>query len=354
MSGDWIREAVKRIKAERISHRSYEQTVGDVFNALAVAQNGELVVVVGPSRVGKSRAIVEAVNAAVGRPSEFSNRRPYVLIEAENASTQGTFSTKSFMRAACEAIQHPFYGVAHESDPWRERLDAKISRTSEGMLRDAFEHALRLLKTRFVVIDEAHHVAYVARNKGNAIAVLDSWKCLANKTGVVLCLVGSYQLLDMIAQAPHLLGRQRPVEFPRYRIENREDIIAFEQILKVWSGLLRFEEGQSLRTWNRYLFEHTFGCAGHLSMWLRAALGFARSRRLEVLNEDALRATCLPACQEQEIAAEILRGEHSIQVGEQHKEASSRATHVSQVNTKPRKRKPFQRATQRFRLKGRG
>lgn len=349
MSEDWIQEAVDQIISERIAHGSYVRAVGDAFNALAVAQGGELVVVVGPSRVGKSRAIAEAVNAAVGRQPENESGRPYVLIEAENASTQGTFSTKSFMRAACEAVKHPIYGSASENDPWRERLDARINRTPEGMLRDAFEHALRILKTRFVIIDEAHHVGYVARTNSKAIAVLDSWKCLAAKTSVVLCLVGSYQLLDLISQAPHLLGRQRPIDFPRYRIDNPDDLIAYERLLAAWGRSVRFSEGQSLRTWNRYLFEHTFGCAGHLSMWLRAALGLTRSRQLGVLTEEVLRATCLPAAQEKEIAAEIIRGEESIGVRERHKGEDD----AKEVTSKPGKRKPFQRATQRFKRDGR-
>lgn len=348
MSEAWIQAAVEQIKTEKINHRSYTRAVADIFNALAVAQGGELIVVVGPSRVGKSRAIAEAVKSAVGSHAHSETLSPYVVIEAENASTQGTFSTKSFMRAACEAVRHPIYGVAHESDPWRERLDARINRTPEGMLRDAFEHALRIRKTRFVVIDEAHHVAYVAGTRAKAVAVLDSWKCLANKTGIVLCLVGSYQMLDMIAQAPHLLGRQRPIEFPRYRLESPDDLIAFEQLLEAWSRPVRFERGQSLRTWNQYLFTHSFGCAGHLCMWLRAALGFVNSRQQEVLSEDAFRATRLPADQEKEIAAEILRGEQSI--GARPGGTSASTTDKSDAT---RRRKPFQRATQRFKRNGR-
>lgn len=352
MSNEWILAAVELIKTERIAHRSYTRAVGDIFNALAVAQAGELVVVVGPSRVGKSRAITEAIKSAVGSHARSETMRPYVVIQAENASTQGTFSTKSFMRAACEAVRHPIYGVALESDQWRERLDARINRTPEGMLRDAFEHALRILKTRFVVVDEAHHVAYVG-TFANAAAVLDSWKCLADKTNVVLCLVGSYKLLEIIAEAPHLLGRQRPIEFPRYRLENPEDLIAFEQLLETWSRPIRFERGQSLRTWNQYLFTHSFGCAGQLSMWLRSALGFANSRQQEVLSEEAFRATRLPAHQEEKIAEEILRGEQSIGAQERRGGPEGAGILTTDGGHLRRQRKPFQRTTRRFKRNGR-
>lgn len=248
------------------------------------------------------------------------------------------------MRAACEAIGHPIYGVADDDDPWRVKLDARIHKTPEGMLRDAFEHALRTFHTRFWIIDEAHHVGYVRGGEQAAAKVLDSWKCLASKTDVVLVLVGSYQLLRILALAPHLLGRQRPIEFPRYRSDRPEDLMAFEQILFAYSRHLRFaDETTSLRTWNRLLFEHSLGCVGHVSKWLRACLGRMNSRELDVVTEAHLKATQLPAMQEAEIAAEIVRGERAIATNESPPppETPSRKTSTASA------RKPFQRATRR-------
>jgi len=351
MTAHWSQSAIEKIKVLRVAHVRYEVVVGDVFNALAAALPGEVVVVVGPSRVGKSCAITEALDLIFGHSQFDAYTRPHVLIQAENASTLGAFSTKAFMRAGCEAIEHPLYGVAARDDPWREKLDARIQRTSEGMLRSAFEHGLQKLKTRYVVVDEAHHVGYVPK-PGAAVAILDSWKCLAQKTQTVLVLVGSYALLDILAQAPHLLGRQRPVEFPRYRQEQQEDLLAFAQVLEAWSAPLRFEEGvMSLRKWERLLFTHSFGCIGHLSMWLRSALARAGSRNCDIFSEALLLQTCLPASQEKEIAAEIFRGEQAFRAAE---------TLLLPPNPPEKKaparkstRKPFQRATRRFPYQGR-
>jgi len=347
MSACWALQAAEKIAGQRVEHRNYCQAVERILNALGIAQPGEVVVVVGPSRVGKSRAVAQAVSRCVRLPVG-SDGKPFVIVQAENASTLGAFSTKAFMQALCRAIEHPIYGMAEPDDPWGSRIHARLHRTPEAMLRDAVEHGLLLLGTRYLVVDEAHHVGYAGSNGANALAVLDSWKCMAHRTNTVLCLVGSYQLLDILARAPHLLGRQRLIEFPRYRANDSEDIKAFGQILQAWSTLFRFDDPQTtLRSWRRLLFTHSFGCIGHLSKWLRSTLGEISAGKLNAVTESLLRSTRHPASQEAAIAAEIEAGELAI--------SRSDLPVVARSNDTPRKtsRKPFQRATRRFDIDGR-
>lgn len=347
MSGHWALEAAERIASQCIEHSNYRRAVDSVFNALSIAQPGEVVVVVGPSRVGKSRAVAQAV-ARSARPRDGCQEKPFVIVQAENASTLGAFSTKAFMQALCRAIEHPIYGMAEPDDPWGGRIHARLHRTSEAILRDAVEHGLLLLNTKYLVVDEAHHVGYAGSHGSNALAVLDSWKCLAHKTCTVLCLVGSYQLLDILANAPHLLGRQRLIEFPRYRITDPEDVFAFTQILQVWSSLLRFEDPSlSLRSWNRLLFVHSFGCIGHLSKWLRSSLGEAVACDLDSISEHLLRATRHPASQEAAITAEIEVGERAIA------KCDMPLAKPPAGLVRPSTKKAFQRKTRRFDIGGR-
>ncbi|AVP98904.1 hypothetical protein C7S18_17725 [Ahniella affigens] len=312
MNNDWKLRAAESLATTKIQHHHYERAVNDLFNALAVALPGEVVVIVGPSRVGKSRALAEALNLLVGT-LERGNESPVIKIDAENAGRNGAFSTKDFMRSACEAIGHPIYGFAGSDDPNGMKLAARIERTSEGMLRSAFEKFVVAKSIQYVCVDESHHIEYIQGGSKNAAKVLDSWKCLAHKTQTVLVLVGSYRLLGLLALAPHLLGRQRPIEFPRYREENPDDLEAFEAILTTLSNQLRLgAERQDLRQWNELLFNWSLGCVGHLALWLRTALGRIASRGLSSLNRETLEQTRLPASQAAQILAETLQGEHDI------------------------------------------
>ncbi len=344
----WIHAAIEAIKNQRVEHAHYSHAVARVFNAVAVAKPGEVVVVVGPSRVGKSSAVAEAIRLAARPTLEMPKSTPTVWVEGENASTDGKFSTKMFMWECCKSIAHPIYGVRSDDDPFGYRLEARIPRTTEGALRSAFEYALVNQSTKYLVIDEAHHVAYSGTRGNSAVAILDSWKCLAQKTGVVLVLVGAYQLLDIMTLSPHLLGRQRPIEFPPYYEDDAIERRAFQQLLKTYSQLLRFEEpDQSLMSWTNYIMEGSFGCLGHLSLWLRATLGELLASDGTAFSLDALRHSQLPANQAHAIAAEMQRGARSL---------ASALEGIDSTPTPLKKagsRRPFQRATKRFPLDGR-
>ncbi|WP_440224485.1 AAA family ATPase [Dokdonella sp. MW10] len=358
-----IRTALEAVLEVRIQHAHFLRAVDELFNAMVSVRPGEVVLAVGPSRVGKTSAIAEALERIYGPSAERGlNRIPYVLVEAGNTSGGGAFSTKAFMWDACKAIKHPFYGSPTPDDPQGDKLHHRIYRTPESVLRSAFEHATSAMGTQFFVIDEAQHFKYVA-GRGRAEAVLNSLKCLANTTGMVLVLVGSYELLDMLCLAPHMIGRQVTIEFPRYRADLAHDRKAFRGVLAAWSKLLPFDQpATSLLTWTKFLHEQTFGCVGLLSVWLRAALASALSANESTFTLAALSRTRMAFGFKDAIQREIDRGEQLI--GELRGEVDlpapgSGGNPVDQSGSNgaqppsPRKKKPFKRESKRHPLGGR-
>ena len=361
-SADWAPVAIDALKATKVLHRNYENARKQLTVASRAVMKGELIVLVGPSRVGKTRCLKDALN--IREPNEPSDdqRMPVVVVEASNDSRNGEFSTKAFMAACLRAIRHPIYGVPDEDDPWEERLQAKIHRTPEGTLRAAFERAIGLRQTERGVFDEAHHVRYAPGGDAAAARILDSYKCLANRTNINLVLAGSYQLLDLLLLAPHLLGRQIPLEFPRYRADVRDDVAAWQQVLRTFSKHLVFDKGESLCDWGNYLFEGSQGCVGQLLSWLRAALTALLTSNGDVMSRDLLERTRKPAAQEQSILAEIVRGEQ--QLARVKRAVAQRETHSESRDTngaaagkedkrKVQARTPFQRKSRRNPVGGR-
>ena len=361
MIDDGVGQAIESVEKVKILHRSFSETRSRLSAACRTIFCGEVIVLIGPSRVGKTRCIRDALGVpSLNVPDDEGVLRT-VVVDAGNDSKGGEFSTKGFMAECLRAIHHPIYGIADAADPWGERLHARLYRTSEATLRGAIETAIERRGTEYFVIDEAHHVRYAPGGDAAAARILDSYKCLANRTRIKLILAGSYQLLSLLTLAPHLIGRQQSLEFARYRIESERAVMAWEQVLRHYSKAISFESGQSLSTWNRYLFEGSLGCVGGLSRWLRASLVAMQIEGSSNLNQRVLERCRLPLVQESALLAEIVEGERMMlrmNEGERRSTVIASSTAAGNSNSSNEganksMRKPFQRASRRNRLGGR-
>ena len=351
----WIRPSIQLFNTSSLAHHLFKSTCGSVLSAIDAMAPGDVMALIGPSRVGKTmlcRAVQSQLGNAVPDESGFM---PVVLVEAENAAMNGEFSTKGFVADALTAIQHPFYGDASSLADWNVDVQTRVKRTAETMLRSAFEKALRLRKSSVVVVDEAQQIGYARGGNASAARILDSLKCLGNKTGVKIILSGTYELAHLLPLAPHLLGRQRPIEFRRYLNDDsdRED---WEDVLLVFSEHLRFRSNdESLLDFSDVLYEGTHGCVGLLSKWIRASLGGLLASGGEFFSEELLHASRLPLSHEQVLLEEIMIGESLLRSkgsGPSQGPTSERRKQQAKGQRK-RRRKPFQRTSKRLPEKGR-
>jgi hypothetical protein len=358
MNIDEVQQLAKRISDSCVNHANFDQAVKDIQTQLLILQPGEILSIVGPSRVGKSQATRRAFEDAV---RDAPPHRSVVWIDNENSQAEGQFSTKAFMLEACKAINHPIYGQQHSmTAEGQARLQSHLARTPEAIFREAFERGLGELGTRYLVVDEAHHVMYARGGVAAASRILDSWKCLAQKTGVVLVLIGSYALTDIMQGVPHLIGRQRrPIEFPRYKSSTAAGILAFDAVLATYSKGLPFAKpNTSLRTWNRQLFEGSLGCVGHLSLWLRSALAWTCAHHGTHLTRLAFESVTFLQSHFRELLAEIEEGEKkmtSVQLNHGSHKAPANASAQGECPSEPEPdltkvpaaRRPFTRKTRR-------
>lgn len=355
VTADWIPFAQDELEKLKVDHRNYKLTRNHVATICRAMFRGELFVLVGPSRVGKTKCSRDALNIPDRNiPDEHGNMCT-VIVEAKNDGPSGEFSTKAFALECLRAIHQPIFGTEFEDDPWGKKGDEIRDKAPERKLWSAFEHALKLRKTEYLVIDEAHHVRYTRGGDRAAARVLDSWKCLCNRTKVKLVLIGSYELLSLLALAPHLLGRQLLLEFPRYRSDKRSDVEAWEQLLRRFSEVLKFNAGESLSTWNRTLFEGSLGRTGGLSIWLRSSLAKMQAEGLSYITLDILEATRSPVLHESAILEEIVQGERNLlryHAPTRTQAAAQSSSALIATQTK-RKSTPFRRKPKRNPINGR-
>lgn len=318
----WANEAIEKVENLRIPHRNYEIAKLDISSALLTMVPEEMLLIVGPTGAGKSLLAKQLRPMILGAAGATEGKHaPVITMSAMSASVNGKFSTKDFALTAMQAVRHPFYAL--EQEGWRDskRLSL-VDRTAQGVFRVALKNAFAELHTKFWVIDELQELKHIPGGIKGMSAFMDSLKGSVVDTKVRIIAISTYEILRVLLQSTHLLRRKIQVHFPRYRSDTKEDVIAFDQILKVFSECIRFEGSKSLRDWNEYLFRGSLGCIGLLVPWLRDALRMAwisNSRTLQFSHFECRRRS---ASELGAIEAEILEGEELLRNGDTGEEIS--------------------------------
>lgn len=337
----------------KIQHKNWQEAINLLFALLLSASAGEIISIVGPTRSGKTRILQELQRLLNGpdQPSGSAYQATaYVLVD--NDGNNGRFSTKSFVWDALVAIKHPdFYGVM-DSDG----ISRKFDRTSEAAMKKAFITGAKYRKVKYLFFDEAQHVDYVGKGADAPHMVLDSWKNMAKQVGVVLVLAGTYPMLEILRNSPHLIGRQYKVHLPRY-YDTEPELNEFASIVEQYACHLPQELiGENLIEHTVYLHKYSFGCIGHLRKWLQHAAILASQTRskidLNVLEQTRLTDDDLLAIGNEIMAGEeILLRELEFPVQQVQLEASEKTKKVVKNNqrvpfkAKPRRYKPDERNT---------
>ncbi len=342
----WAIKSIDKIKKLHLSHRNWNRAISQAHAMLISSSAGEVVCITGPSRGGKSRLVDELERLLTcGINLSNSDYMTVVKILATNCSVGGTFSSKAFTLRALDAVKHPFYSDNNSNAAdWGASFYKQLGRTPETVLRPALEAAIKNRKTKYIFIDEAQHVLHSRGGKKDAAAILDSWKCLAQSTGVVLVLVGAYPLLDAMALSPHMIGRKHQVHIPRYQYV-KNDLKSFLGLLESYSKFVKLKpDVESLKIYASYLYDGSLGCIGLLEAWIREALSYALANNEDYLLLEHFEMSFKVETDRRMVAAEIKNGERFL-LSEESKVSEIKEKTLKKKNG--RKKKPFEKNPKR-------
>ena len=300
-------EAGEALKSLNVKHPIWNRTLDLALSHIMLAAPSEVVCIVGPSRVGKSRLSLD-IRRLLNPPTVgiYDRQSLSIGVRASNCARNGSFSTKAFVAKALQELQHPIFGVQKNV----KDKDSSIGRVSEHEMWLALERGLPAAGKRYMFVDETQNILRATGKNGPA-AILDAWKCVAEDAGVVLVLTGTYPLHSALQTAGHVVGRKGAVHFPRYQV-TREDVAGFNQILRTYSKYLPLaSEIGDLNRYSQFFYTGSLGCIGLLERWLRFALSVAMADiadiTLEMLKQSRLCDSDLRA-----ISREILEGEELV------------------------------------------
>src|SRR5258708_28505487 len=254
-----------------ISHPRLQEALETIIQAIcppgegaSVRRPGTMVLVIGPSRVGKTTLIRLLEERLLAKTKELMASDPsFIPFASILAAGPGTnrFEWAEYYRAVLRALHDPF-------------VDGKVARIRTRELREAMETALCERKPRAIIVDEAHHLAKAASGR-RLQDQLDHLKHFENETGVSHILVGTYEMRPFRKVNAQLACRGIDIHFSRYDARDEEDATTFQSVLWALQRQLPVEKEPDLLKHWEFLYARSIGCIGLLKMHLNRALNLA-------------------------------------------------------------------------------
>lgn len=309
----------KALQSLRIRHTRIKDVMEELDCLIYPGSQDSILMVCGPTGVGKStlaKHIVSVENERSASEMEAdAGFLPAVYVEAL-ASGEDEFSWRLFYQNVLEQLDGeldmPRYEFGIDAETGRMFATKGSKNRTLGALRSSVERALRERRTRFLVIDEAAHIIQQSR-RDKLKTQLNTLKSLANRSGVQIVIVGSYDLFQLMSLSGQLARRTHVLHLERYRQDNDRDLRAFRACVQKFQEAAGPIWGQSLMPYADVLHENTLGCIGTLSAVLTRAAKLAQSKGGWTIEH--LRTALLSELQRQQILEEILDGEAAINPG---------------------------------------
>ncbi len=302
-----------------VAHTVLKEVDEAVMQAIEQPAGTSLVFVFGPTGVGKTTLLLHIqkrlIEASQKDRQEEKGHIPVASMEAA-ASDSRNFDWKEYYRRALMTLNEPLIGhkVDYPSRSSRRNRNGHMifnAKPATSELRLALEDALRYRRLRAFIVDEAQHLTKMASGR-KLQDQLDCVKSLANMTGTVHLLVGTYELLTLRNLSGQLSRRSADVHFRRYRADSAADAKAFQSVLWDFQRHLPVaQEPELLRHW-QYCYERTIGCVGVLKTWLMKSLAEVIRVGAPSITLQHLEKHALSVSQCVSMSTEALQGEEAL------------------------------------------
>ena len=298
-----------------VAHTLLVETKNRLLEAITESAANSLIIVSGPTGVGKTTLLTKIRQLLSARALEEVTPDPawlpVVSMEATPPESH-RFSWRSHFKRLLLAMDEPLVSHKRRMNP--------VDRTAHTMppfpddrgatadYHYAVEQALRYRRPKAVLIDEAQHLFALAsgRSLEDQLNVL---KSLANRSNTVHVLCGTYELLRVRNLSGQLSRRSIDIHFPRYDVAKASDHRTFVKILQTFGEQMPLPEPPDLvRTWE-YLYERSIGCVGILKDWLVKGLSTAIRQSAPTLTIKHLEKHALSVSQCDRLIEEAARGE---------------------------------------------
>jgi energy-coupling factor transporter ATP-binding protein EcfA2 len=316
-------ERVNEFKKCWAGHRKIAEARDQVMRYIREPANVVVIHLVGPTGVGKStllRHILKKVNEdALPEMEKRPGWIPAAYMLAENPQN-GVYNWTEHFKQTMEALNEVLIERKIDvPDPGATQgnLDGVITRGRQPphVYRRAAEKSLRGRECNVFIIDDAHYI--LKRRSGEQIInQADTIKSVAEQSGTLHLLAGTYDLLPL----RNLNGQHGrisvTVRFSNYKYQDSEDVNSFIGVLKFFMSKLPLAQKPDFKEHWEFCYAMSAGCVGVLKDWFVRSLDVAISENKGVMTFELFKSCKPPTSVISKIAEEISMGEEKLEKDE--------------------------------------
>ncbi|MCI0413571.1 ATP-binding protein [bacterium] len=282
------------------AHELLDNLFADLRNAILLPAGTSILTVIGPTGVGKTflrklieSEILEEWSRIQKEDAEWDRGRIPVVSTEVIARDKLQFSWNGFYERVLRALYEPLIDQKIDIKPIKPdpyRLVCSYRSVSGNKLRFALESALIHRKPFAVFVDEAQHLIRCGGYKLQD--QMDCIKSIANTTGVIHVLMGTYEMADLLDLSDQLMRRTLPLHFRRYH-ESTRDLRVFANVIYSFQRKMPVPTEPNLIEHRQFLYERSLGCVGILKDWLMRSLNRAYRNGGKTITLKDLEATVI-------------------------------------------------------------
>lgn len=270
-----IDRRVLTFRSRQAEHPHLGEASNAAWSACSRVGGEKVVIITGSTGVGKTTLARSLYKRLKDRCKDEIARHPDVIpaVGVSAVSPTGrSFSWKDFyirlLYQAGDPVTNQCLLAPTGNDMFGDSpYDTPADRMLVDKLRRCAETTLRRRKTRWLIIDEAHHLLLNKDPHVNQV-MFETLKSLAFEAKITIILCGTYKLLDIRDQSAQLVRRSDLIHFRRYDLQDRNHHRGFRTVLHTFESYFDLPAPVKLvQDWEQY-FIRSIGCIGILKDWL--------------------------------------------------------------------------------------
>jgi GTPase SAR1 family protein len=278
---DWT-VSLEEFKQYKTGHDRLKDITSQVKSAIKRRGHEGIIMVVGPTRVGKTTLLRGVINSILLEKMSELEKDPGFLPAAwmEAYSYKRGYKWKDHWYGCLKALHEPLIehkSAAYSIEPDRNARHAPsdYKYEQEDILRRSFENAARHRRTRVIGVDEAQSLVLGSPSNLHRSHV-EVIKSVANTSQALHILCGNFDLLKLSNLSGQIGARStRPIHFSRYHPKSKTDLESFAAVVLDLASKMPVPESPDFN--KQEIFEYcltmSLGLVGLLKVWFTDALG---------------------------------------------------------------------------------